>query len=166
MIKVLKGILKVYNAGPHTADVLIIGAAYTYVASIPVANNIDGVEMIAERFVVIMQFSTVPTDAVVIAVWAAGSTPAVEAKGKITEIDFGSTPIAEKEFTIADTDVTATSKIVGCIAYVAPTGKELDELEFDAIDLKFAPGAGQFKIYAKGLEGYIADKFKVYYIIS
>lgn len=165
--KTAKGILKAYYAATHTADVLIIGASYSKVAGIRVAINIKPSEMIVNRTVAVLYLSeNNPTDCVVIAVWADSGTPTVYAKGKITEIDFGSTPVAEKEFTITDADVTTDSKIVGCIAYVAPTGKDLDELELDAIDLKFAPGAGQFKIYAKGLEGYVADKFKVFYIID
>ncbi len=85
---------------------------------------------------------------------------------KQTEIDFGTLPVSEKEFTITDSDVLITSQLIGNIAYEAPTGKDLDELEMDAIDLKFQPGAGSFKIYAKGLEGYVADKFKVNYLIG
>ncbi len=85
---------------------------------------------------------------------------------KQTEIDFGTTPISEKEFIITDADVLITSQIIGNVAYEIPTGKELDELEMDAIDLKFAPGAGSFKIYAKGLEGYLHDKFKINYLIG
>lgn len=87
-------------------------------------------------------------------------------KIKQTEVDFGTTPLSEKEFTVEDADVLVTSYLVGWIAYEAPTGKDLDELEMDAIDLKFAPGDGQFTIYAKGLEGYLADKFKINYLIS
>src|ERR1700741_1143891 len=86
--------------------------------------------------------------------------------GKQTEIDFGALPVSEASFTITDADVTATSKITGNIAYEAPTGKDLDEVEMDALDLKFAPGNGQFTLYVKGLEGYVADKFKVNYQVG
>ncbi len=85
---------------------------------------------------------------------------------KQTEIDFGIIPVLEKEFTIIDVDVLVTSQIIGNVAYEAPTGKDLDELEMDTIDLKFQPGAGTFKIYAKGLEGYVADTFKINYLIG
>ena len=85
---------------------------------------------------------------------------------KQCEIDFGTVPVSEKEFIITDSDVLITSQITGNIAYEAPTGKELDELECDSIDLKFAPGNGEFKIYAKSLEGYISDKFKINYLIG
>jgi hypothetical protein len=85
---------------------------------------------------------------------------------KQTEINFGVMPVAEAEFVVADADVSATSQLVGSVAYEAPTGKDLDELEMDHLDLKFAPGDGQLTIYAKGLDGYVADTFKVNYLIA
>jgi len=36
----------------------------------------------------------------------------------------------------------------------------------DAFDLKFAPGSGQLTIFARGLDGYIADKFKINYLVG
>ncbi len=85
---------------------------------------------------------------------------------KQTEIDFGTTPVSEASFLITDADVLVGSQLIGSVAYEAPTGKELDELEMDGLDLKFAPGVGQFTLYAGGLDGYIADKFKVNYLIG
>ena len=52
------------------------------------------------------------------------------------------------------------------MAYEAPTGKDLDELDMDGLDLKFGPGTGQFTLYARGLDGYVADKFKINYLIG
>ncbi len=97
--------------------------------------------------------------------WAT-PTGAGGADVKQTEIDFGATPIGEALFIITDTSVSTSSQIIGSVAYEAPTGKELDELEMDTIALKFAPGTGQFTIYAKGLEGYLADKFKINYLVG
>jgi len=85
---------------------------------------------------------------------------------KQCEIDFGSVPVSEAEFIITDSDVLVTSQIIGNIAYEAPTGKDLDEVTMDSIDLKFAPGSGQFTLYVKGLEGYLEGKFKVNYLIG
>lgn len=85
---------------------------------------------------------------------------------KQTEIDFGTTPVSEKSFTITDTSVLVTSQLIGNVAYEAPTGKDLDELEMDSLDLKFAPDVGQFTLYARGLDGYIADKFKINYLVG
>lgn len=85
---------------------------------------------------------------------------------KQTEVDFGTTPLAEAEFTVSDADVSASSQIIGGIAYEAPTGKDLDELEMDAIDVKFQPGSGEFIVRLTGLNGYLADKFKVNYLVG
>ena len=80
---------------------------------------------------------------------------------KQTEIDFGAIPVSEASFIITDASVLVTSQLMGNVAYEAPTGKDLDELEMDGLDLKFAPGAGQFTLYARGQDGYVADKFKI-----
>lgn len=82
------------------------------------------------------------------------------------EIDFGAIPVSEAEFTIIDAGVTPTSIIVGAVAQVAPSNKDLDELEMDTLGLRFGAGAGQFTIFANGLEGYVADKFKINYNIG
>jgi hypothetical protein len=97
-------------------------------------------------------------------VWA--SPGASSTNIKQTEIDFGTTPVSEASFLITDVDVSAVSQLIGWLAYEAPTGKDLDELEMDTIDLKFAPGVGEFTLYAKPLDGYVADKFKVNYLIG
>jgi hypothetical protein len=100
---------------------------------------------------------------------ALGNTPVAgggSASVSQVEIDFGSLPVAEASFTITDATVNPTSHIVGTVAYVAPTGKDLDELEMDGLDLKFGPGSGQFTLYARGRDGYIADKFKVNYVVG
>jgi hypothetical protein len=85
---------------------------------------------------------------------------------QMAEIDFGSVPVSEMTFTVADSHVTPTCTIVGNVAYVAPTGKDLDEMEMDCLDLKFAAGNGQLTIYAKARDGDVADKFKIAYCVS
>lgn len=82
------------------------------------------------------------------------------------EVDFGVTPVSEASFTITNAAVTASSIISGTVAYAAPTGKDLDELDMDGLDLKFAPGTGQLTLYARGLDGYVADKFKINYVVG
>lgn len=94
------------------------------------------------------------------------AAPTAAASISQTEIDFGTTPVAEASFLITDAAVTASSKLIGTVAYVAPTGKDLDELEMDGLDLKFAPGTGQFTLYARGLDGYVADTFKINYLVG
>ena len=85
---------------------------------------------------------------------------------KQTEVDFGAMPVPEATFIVADVDVTPSSNIIGSVAFEAPTGKDLDELEMDSLDLKFAPGSGQLTINARGLDGLVADKFKIKYLVA
>lgn len=87
-------------------------------------------------------------------------------KVKQVEVNFGNMPSADKSFTVTDADVTASSIIIGWLAYAAPTNKDLDELDMDLIDLKFMPGDGQFTVWATPKDGYVADKFKINYLIS
>jgi hypothetical protein len=90
--------------------------------------------------------------------------PSVHNNASTTEIDFGTTPIIEKSFTITDANITSLSNVIVQIAYVVPTGKELDELEFDTFDFRCVSSSGSFILYARSLEGYVADKFKINYI--
>lgn len=92
--------------------------------------------------------------------------PSSGASVKQVEIDFGSLPVSEASFLITDASVSPTSHIVGTVAYEAPTGKDLDELDMDGLDLKFGPGSGQFTLYVRGQDGYIADKFKINYVVG
>jgi hypothetical protein len=86
---------------------------------------------------------------------------------KQVEVDFGPTPLAEKLFVITDSAVSANTHLTASIAYEAPTGKDLDELDMDDIDVKIGPnGDGQFNLFIRGRDGYLADKFKVNYIIG
>jgi len=82
---------------------------------------------------------------------------------KQTEIDFGATPVNDATFSITDANVSATSRIVICLSGDTPTGKDNDELEFDTFSLIATPAAGSFSLYARALEGYVADKFKINY---
>lgn len=95
------------------------------------------------------------------------AAPIAAASISQTEIDFGSTGVSEASFLITDAGVSASSKLIGTVAYVAPTGKDLDELDMDQIDLKFAPGSGNFTLYATALnECLVADKFKINYQVG
>ena len=82
------------------------------------------------------------------------------------EIDFGALPVAEKSFSIPDDRVKASSRVTGALAYTAPTGKQLDELEMDAVELRFGAVDGAVLCYARGMEGYLADKFLINYLVS
>lgn len=83
-----------------------------------------------------------------------------------TEIDVGTTPVAEASIAVTDAGISTSSKIIGGVAYKAPTNKDLDELEMDALEIKFEPATGSVNVHIKGLEGYIADKFIVWYTFA
>ena len=86
---------------------------------------------------------------------------------KQVELDFGATPLAEKVFSFADAEALTTTQIIGSVALEAPTGKDLDEVYMDAIEVKCSCLAdGTVTIMLKGLEGYLADKFKINYVIG
>lgn len=86
---------------------------------------------------------------------------------KQTEVDFGATPVADAVFTIVDVDVTNTSQIIATVAYEAPTGKDLDELQMDELIIMCGNGVGTFDMYIKSADGsYLADKFKINYLIG
>jgi hypothetical protein len=85
---------------------------------------------------------------------------------KQTEVDFGSTGVDEASFTVADAAVTALSHLLATTAYVAPTGKDLDELDMDSLEIKIAPGIGQFTMYIKSLEGPVHGNFKINYLVG
>lgn len=86
---------------------------------------------------------------------------------KQTEVDFGVTPVAEGTFTITDGDVTALSQIIASVAYEAPTGKDLDEIEMDDLIIRCGNGVGTFDMFIRAADGsYLADKFKINYLIG
>lgn len=89
---------------------------------------------------------------------------ALEGLGGIeVEIDFGSTPVDEKEFAITDAKVNATTTIVATHSGKAAAGKDADENEMDALLLRALPGSGSFTLWATAVPGPVTGTFKVSY---
>jgi hypothetical protein len=84
------------------------------------------------------------------------------------EIDFGALPIASKEFTIVDSSINSTSNIIATVAYDAPTGKDLDEVTMDNLQLRCGQSSsGSFKMFINTADGsYLADKYKINYTVT
>jgi hypothetical protein len=82
------------------------------------------------------------------------------------EIDFGSTAVVNKVFTITDAGVSGTSKILATQSGAAPTGRSADENEFTALLFNATPGTGQFFLNAFCVNGKVAGKHKVNYTIG
>ncbi len=105
-----------------------------------------------------------------------GGTPgtwvAIPAPGGVTisscEVDFGTTPLPEREFTITDAAVTATSKLIVTHAGNAATGKSADENAMDALVATAQPAAGSFTLYARTLDpvALVQGKFKFNYLVG
>lgn len=84
-----------------------------------------------------------------------------------TTIDFGSTPVNDATFTIVDKKITTDQFIIASLAYVAPSGKTLTDIETSSFDLKAVAGDRKFTLYAKALDAaLVSDKFIINYIAS
>lgn len=82
------------------------------------------------------------------------------------ELDFGSTPVADKTFVITDATVTATSKIAVVGSAKIPTAGTGDEGLLDIVVYTAKPAAGSFTIYAMALPGPIQGNRNILYQVS
>lgn len=84
-----------------------------------------------------------------------------------TEVNFGSTPVSNATFTITDGTVSATSNIIAQVSWEAPTGKDLDEIEMDNLQIRCQPDTGQFLMYIETADGsYLEGNFKINYLVG
>lgn len=79
------------------------------------------------------------------------------------EIDFGTTAVLSKKFTVTDAAIVPGHLIIVSESAATPTGKMADEHEFDALALKAVAGTGQFTLYAQALCGPVSGKFRINY---
>lgn len=88
--------------------------------------------------------------------------------GGFVEVDFGTLPIYEKQFTVANKNVTSTSSITASLMYEAPTSKDLDEIGMDSLSIVCGQvSLGTFTMIIRAVDGcYLADKFKINYLIT
>jgi hypothetical protein len=117
--------------------------------------------------------------------WVVGSNTAISASDTITgafgklqgqinalltvteiEIDFGTTPVRAKRFTITDALVTGSTKkiLVNPSGNVA-TGRGSDDWEWDSIQFAAKANTGNFTLYANA-SGKILGKRKIFYTIN
>lgn len=84
-----------------------------------------------------------------------------------TELDFGSTPIANKKFTVTDSNITDTMKIMVSISYDIPTGGVDGDAEaFEGMTIMASAGTGQCFIYCSSPFDDLDGKVKVNYMVS
>lgn len=82
------------------------------------------------------------------------------------EIDFGTTPVFSKTFTITDAAVSGASMIVVNPSGNVATDRVGNDLEWDNLLLGGLAGTGDFLLTALALPGPIVGKRKVYYQVS
>lgn len=82
------------------------------------------------------------------------------------EIDFGSTPVYNKKFTVTAAGVTPSSKIMVTPSGDVPTGLTDDEWEWDVIGLAAKPGSGSFTLHACAIPGPVSGKRKILYTVG
>lgn len=82
------------------------------------------------------------------------------------EIDFGSSPVYDKTFTITDASVSGTSKIMVTPSGAAPTGLTSDEWLWDALGFAALAGSGSFTLYAHAQPGPVSGKRKILYTVG
>lgn len=80
-------------------------------------------------------------------------------------IDFGSTPVAAKLFTITDSAIDENSMIMAQIAYKA-TNQDADEVELTPLNLTCLAKNGSFDLYANTSEGRAYGQFVVNYQVG
>lgn len=83
------------------------------------------------------------------------------------EIDFGPTPVYSKSFTITDAQIKAGQLVDVTQSGDASTGRQADENEMDRLSFATSsPTAGQFVVYASGVNGPVSGKYKILYIYT
>lgn len=82
------------------------------------------------------------------------------------EIDFGSTPAYDAQFTVVDAAVTGASKIIILPTGKAATGRTADDWQWDGLTLAATPASGSFTLYALAHPGPVVGKRKVQYSVA
>lgn len=88
--------------------------------------------------------------------------------GGSTVVDFGTTPLASKEFTILNDSITETSMVVASLAYKATDNKEIDEFTMDTLNIICGKVTGRdFTMFINTTDGsYLSGEFEINYLIT
>jgi hypothetical protein len=86
-------------------------------------------------------------------------------------IDFGTKPVSEMLFTVADGSVTPTSKIIAQIASVAPANRDLDEIQAESLYVFANPsataGSGFVDFWVRTIDGStVSEQFIINYQVG
>jgi hypothetical protein len=111
--------------------------------------------------------SVVTTDATLTGDGSTGNPLSVVATGGMSitevEIDFGSSPVYGKDFTITDATVSSTSKIIAYLSGNTATGRVGNDFTWDSLSLSAVAGTGNFVLSALSTNGSLVGNRKIYY---
>ena len=88
-----------------------------------------------------------------------------KAKSYEVEIDFGSTPIYSKTFTIVNSIISTNDKIMAFFSSNPATGRVGNDAEWDAISFSSVANAGTFSLTATSINGAVVDRRNIFYTI-
>jgi hypothetical protein len=80
-------------------------------------------------------------------------------------IDFGSTPIADSQFTVTDANITSTTVVEPFVQITSTADNDTDAHRFAAVSFKMAalPASGSFTLYITCLAGLVTGTFSIQY---
>lgn len=81
------------------------------------------------------------------------------------EVDFGSSPRFDAEFTVSDASVTSSSSVIASESGKAAAGRSAGDSAWDSIACAALPGSGQFTLYCTAHPGPVVGKRKIQYLV-
>lgn len=138
----------------------------TEIAVVEVVTEIAIVEPLYETAVIEHEMSVVVIDERLPGRPGDDGTSGANGISRRVQVDCGSVAIAELVTTITDVDVDVDSVLIAQVSDRTPTGKDADEVEMDEFHLLLLPGAGEFELRLRGLEGDLHGKFWIDYLIG
>jgi hypothetical protein len=91
---------------------------------------------------------------------------ALGSKWTEVEVDFGTTPVFDAQFTVVDALVSAASKVAVVESGKTATGRTAGDSQWDSIAATADPGAGTMTVYAVALPGPVVGKRKLQYQVG
>lgn len=92
--------------------------------------------------------------------------PAGAASWTEAEVDFGSTPVYDKTFTVTDASVSSSDKIAVVQSGSAATSRADGDALWDTIVYAATAGTGSFTLYALATPGPVVGKRKILYQVG
>ncbi len=82
------------------------------------------------------------------------------------EVDFGTTPVYDAEFTITDTNITSSSIVSAQESGKVATGRVSGDSRWDSISCSVIPATGSASLYCIAIPGPVVGRRTVRYQVS